>query len=74
MEAKKEALLARTLRRREQLEQRVGELEARNAGRRQAELEKQEAAEQRKKERELNRWFVLVCESLADHWGLRVQI
>lgn len=55
MEAKKEALLARTLRRREQLEQRVGELEARNAGRRQAELEKQEAAEQRKKERELNR-------------------
>uniref|UniRef100_A0A0N5AEL1 Calponin-homology (CH) domain-containing protein n=1 Tax=Syphacia muris TaxID=451379 RepID=A0A0N5AEL1_9BILA len=55
MEAKREALLARTLRRREQIEQKVGEIEARNAERRQLELEKQEAAEQRKKERELNR-------------------
>lgn len=55
MEAKREALLAKTLRRREQIEQKVGEIEAKNAERRQAELERQEAAEQRKRERELQR-------------------
>ncbi|VDN02096.1 unnamed protein product [Thelazia callipaeda] len=59
MEAKREALLAKTLRRREQIEQKVGEMEARNAERRQAELEKQEAAEQRKRERELQRQRIL---------------
>uniref|UniRef100_A0A9J2PDT4 CKK domain-containing protein n=1 Tax=Ascaris lumbricoides TaxID=6252 RepID=A0A9J2PDT4_ASCLU len=59
MEAKREALLAKTLRRREQIEQRVEEIEARNAERRQAELEKQEAAELRKRERELQRQKIL---------------
>ncbi|KHN88370.1 Short spindle protein 4 [Toxocara canis] len=59
MEAKREALLAKTLRRREQIEQKVEEIEARNAERRQAELEKQEAAEQRKRERELQRQKIL---------------
>uniref|UniRef100_A0A915Q4M2 CKK domain-containing protein n=1 Tax=Setaria digitata TaxID=48799 RepID=A0A915Q4M2_9BILA len=59
MEAKREALLAKTLRRREQIEQKVGELEAKNAERRQAELERQEAAEQRKRERELQRQRIL---------------
>ncbi|MCP9265222.1 Short spindle protein 4 [Dirofilaria immitis] len=52
MEAKREALLAKTLRRREQIEQK-------NAERRQAELERQEAAEQRKRERELQRQRIL---------------
>ncbi|VBB31779.1 unnamed protein product [Acanthocheilonema viteae] len=59
MEAKREALLAKTLRRREQIEQKVGEIEAKNAERRQAELERQEAAEQRKRERELQRQRIL---------------
>ncbi|VDK60396.1 unnamed protein product [Anisakis simplex] len=59
MEAKREALLAKTLRRREQIEQRVEEIEAKNAERRQAELEKQEAAEMRKRERELQRQKIL---------------
>lgn len=59
MEAKREALLAKTLRRREQIEQKVGEIEAKNAERRQAELERQEAAEQRKRERELQRSLFL---------------
>uniref|UniRef100_A0A8R1TPV7 Calponin-homology (CH) domain-containing protein n=1 Tax=Onchocerca volvulus TaxID=6282 RepID=A0A8R1TPV7_ONCVO len=59
MEAKREALLAKTLRRREQIEQKVGEIEAKNAERRQAELERQEAAELRKRERELQRQRIL---------------
>lgn len=59
MEAKREALLAKTLRRREQIEQKAGELEAKNAERRQAELEKQEAAEQRKRDREAQRQKIL---------------
>lgn len=63
MEAKREALLAKTLRRREQLEQKAGEIEAKNAERRQAELEKQEAAEQRKREREAQRLKYLLAGS-----------
>ncbi|VDN51643.1 unnamed protein product [Dracunculus medinensis] len=59
MEAKREALLAKTLKRREQIEQKVEELEAKNAERRLAEIEKQEAAEQRKRERDLQRQKIL---------------
>lgn len=59
MEAKREALLAKTLKRREQIEQKVEELEAKNAERRLAEIEKQEAAEQRKRERDLQRLILV---------------
>uniref|UniRef100_A0A0R3S414 Calmodulin-regulated spectrin-associated protein 1 n=1 Tax=Elaeophora elaphi TaxID=1147741 RepID=A0A0R3S414_9BILA len=68
MEAKREALLAKTLRRREQIEQKVGEIEAKNAERRQAELERQEAAEQRKRERELQRLLFHISGSLLSLW------
>jgi hypothetical protein len=55
MEAKREALMAKTLLRKEQIDQKVEEIEAKNADKRMEEQRKLEMVESRKFEKEMRR-------------------
>ncbi|KAF8380870.1 ptrn-1 [Pristionchus pacificus] len=59
MQAKRDALLAKTMKRKEEITQKVDTIEARNAERRAAERAKQEMADQRKVEKEIQRQKIL---------------
>ncbi|KAK6759449.1 hypothetical protein RB195_021187 [Necator americanus] len=58
-QAKRAALLAKTMKRKEEIENKVDQIEQRNAEKRLAELAKREMAEQRKLEKELQRQKIL---------------
>ncbi|KAK5979979.1 Patronin [Trichostrongylus colubriformis] len=58
-QAKRAALLAKTMKRKEEIENKVDQIEQRNAEKRMAELAKREMAEQRKLEKELQRQKIL---------------
>ncbi|GMR33772.1 hypothetical protein PMAYCL1PPCAC_03967, partial [Pristionchus mayeri] len=59
MQAKRDALMAKTMKRKEEITQKVDNIEARNAERRAAERAKQEMADQRKVEKEIQRQKIL---------------
>ncbi|VDP17765.1 unnamed protein product [Heligmosomoides polygyrus] len=58
-QAKRAALLARTMKRKEEIKKKVDQIEQRNAEKRLAELAKREMAEQRKLEKQLQRQKIL---------------
>ncbi|EYC42855.1 hypothetical protein Y032_0515g2788 [Ancylostoma ceylanicum] len=58
-QAKRAALLAKTMKRKEEIENKVDQIEQRNAEKRLAEMAKREMAEQRKLEKELQRQKIL---------------
>ncbi|CAJ0610232.1 unnamed protein product [Cylicocyclus nassatus] len=58
-QAKRAALLAKTMKRKEEIESKVDQIEQRNAEKRLAEIAKREMAEQRKLEKELQRQKIL---------------
>ncbi|KAE9419362.1 hypothetical protein Angca_002417, partial [Angiostrongylus cantonensis] len=58
-QAKRAALLAKTMKRKEEIENKVDQIEQRNAEKRMAEIAKREMAEQRKLEKELQRQKIL---------------
>ncbi|KAJ1362998.1 hypothetical protein KIN20_022742 [Parelaphostrongylus tenuis] len=58
-QAKRAALLAKTMKRKEEIENKVDQIEQRNAEKRMAEIAKREMAEQRKLEKEIQRQKIL---------------